>query len=200
MSKPATQVPIASPSSHGSSRRRAARRDPAADRRDGHRQPEERLRVVRDSAWPASTRTRSRARPATSSETDQPSCDAQTTNTTDGHDDEQPRLACGSSGRRGSSRIAVRGLRASKRASTSRLNPIAALRAATMQTHDPDRAGVHVEAHVARRQQRADQRKRQREHRVAEADERRVGAEAGQHAGRRRQVTRRDGSRRPARR
>ena len=35
---------------------------------------------------------------------------------------------------RGSSRAAVRGLSASKRASTSRLNPIAALRAATMQT------------------------------------------------------------------
>ena len=35
---------------------------------------------------------------------------------------------------RGSSRIAVRGLSASKRASTRRLNPIAALRAATMQT------------------------------------------------------------------
>ena len=35
---------------------------------------------------------------------------------------------------RGSSRIAVRGLSASNRASTSRLNPIAALRAPTMQT------------------------------------------------------------------
>ena len=35
---------------------------------------------------------------------------------------------------RGSSRIAVRGLSASKRASTARLKPIAALRALTMQT------------------------------------------------------------------
>jgi hypothetical protein len=34
---------------------------------------------------------------------------------------------------RGSSRIAVRGFSASKRASTSRLNPMAALRALTMQ-------------------------------------------------------------------
>ncbi len=79
---------------------------------------------------------------------------------------------------RGSSRIAVRGLSASKRASTARLNPMAALRALTMQrTIQPtlrprERLG-------APRQQRTGERERQREHRVAEADEREIGRQSG---------------------
>ena len=77
---------------------------------------------------------------------------------------------------RGSSRIAVRGLSASNRASTRRLKPIAALRALTMHTT------IHADLRPRERllapgQQRAGQRKRQREHRVAEADEREIGRE-----------------------
>ena len=47
MSKPPTHSPIARPSSHGSAAAAAAGRQPAADRRHGHRQAEKRLRVGR---------------------------------------------------------------------------------------------------------------------------------------------------------
>ena len=79
---------------------------------------------------------------------------------------------------RGSSRDAVRGFIASKRASTSRLNPIAALRADDHRQHNPAhlRPGNRM---LARRQQRPGQRERQREDGVAEADEREIGDEAG---------------------
>ena len=65
------------------------------------------------------------------------------------------------------------------RASTSRLKPIAALRADTIATIT-HRICRHVERRLLPRQQRAGQRKRQREHRVAEADERQVGGESVQ--------------------
>ena len=70
----------------------------------------------------------------------------------------------------GISREDVRGFAASNRASTRRLKPIAALRAVTMQTtiQSDVPPGDRV---LPRSQQRAGQRKRQREHRVAEAHE-----------------------------
>ena len=152
-----------------------ARRNPSADRRHRHRQPEEQLRVGGVRAWPASTRTRSPARPATASGT---ACSAATrrrrtrpTTTTTNSAASRRVIAP-----RGSSRIAVRGLSASNRASTSRLNPIAALRAPTM--HDDNPAHLRPgERMVAPRQQRPGQRERQRKHRVAEAHERQVGRE-----------------------
>ena len=87
---------------------------------------------------------------------------------------------------RGSSRIAVRGFSASWRASTSRLNPIAALRAATIattiQSHAPadEPSAAYRSTGLVDRQQRAGQRERQRKDRMAEADERGVGAQAVQ--------------------
>ena len=74
--------------------------------------------------------------------------------------------------------MAVRGLSASKRASTARLKPMAALRALTMQTTIQPTC-AHENGVGAPRQQRAGERERQREHRVAEADERQVGGESG---------------------
>ena len=120
----------------------------------------------------ASTRTRSPARPATARGTgDSTGRPRRRTRSTTMHDPHRSPRG-GVIAPRGSSRIAVRGFSASNRASTRRLNPIAALRALTMATmiHTTcdQVTGVH-----ARGQQRARQRKRQREHRVAEADERR---------------------------
>ena len=75
----------------------------------------------------------------------------------------------------GISRDDVRGFAASNRASTRRLKPIAALRAVTMHTiiHSDVPPGDGM---LPRRQQRAGQRERQREHRMAESHERQIGA------------------------
>ena len=75
---------------------------------------------------------------------------------------------------RGSSRIAVRGFFASYCASTSRLNPIAALRAATIATtiqatrHATSRGGSGLACSASSAPVK---RERQREHAVAEPDE-----------------------------
>ena len=95
-------------------------------------------------------------------------------------DDEHDRLGRASSRRAAARDSPCAGLSASNRASTRRLNPIAALRAATIATRiHADRAPR--DGGVLRRQQRAGQRKRQREHRVAEPDERQVDGQALQH-------------------
>ena len=75
---------------------------------------------------------------------------------------------------RGSSRMAVRGFFASYCASTSRLNPIAALRAATiaMTIHSTRHATSARPEDAVQRQQRTGQRERQREDGVAEPYER----------------------------
>ena len=163
----------------------SARGQPAADRRHRHRQAEERLRVVGVALGqrvPEHDGQRHRRQPA-----------AQRADLERGghehrrpHGDERRVASRLVIAPRGSSRPAVRGLPASKRASTSRLKPIAALRADTMQTQNPAERRP-VERPPPRRQQRAGQRERQREHRVADPDERQVGAE------RRHQLHRRPG-------
>ncbi len=178
MSKPPTHSPIASPSSHGSGAAASTGRQPAADRRHRHRQPEEGLRVggvALRQRIPEHDGQRHRRQPAAErahlerhrDEHDRP------------HDDEQrwPRVV--DIAPRGSSRIAVRGFSASQRASTRRLKPIAALRAATIADDDPAPPAARSIGVLTRGQQRPGQRKRQREHRVAEADERQIRGQAG---------------------
>ena len=149
---------------------RTAGREPAADRRHGHRQAKECLRVRgvalreripehdrerdrrqqparRDSAGTPRTRTRSTTRSRRASH--------------------RERL----SAPRGISRIAVRGLSASMRASTSRLKPIAALRADTIatMTHRICRHSNGACCHASNAPVSANGK---REDRVAEPDER----------------------------
>ena len=181
MSKPPTQVPIASPSSHGSTPAASAGREPAADRRHGHRQRRGTAACSSSPASPANTRTRSPARPATARSRSVPSCHAANTNTTD-ETTTKTTASARDIAPRGISRIAVRGLSASYDASASRLNPIAALRAATIATtiqatRQAD-DGVRPVADPVQREERAGQRKRQREDRVAEAHEAGVGSQA----------------------
>ena len=83
----------------------SAGREPAAHRRDGHREAEKQLRVGRERAWRANTRTRWRARPATARSTAGRARDAQTTNSDRRDDDERdaPRRAtCGRAAARAS--------------------------------------------------------------------------------------------------
>ena len=179
-------------SNSGPGRRRARRtrrptirwpaRGATAPSRRGRRPPATRQQVRRPwrgrgtpastsyTASPASTRTRSRARAATApgrADSARPAASTKIPDQATTHT-----MACDLEiAPRGISRPAVRGFRASHHASTTRLNPIAALRALTMATtiHTTCRkpTGVMREASSA-----PGERKRQREHRVAEPDER----------------------------
>ena len=88
---------------------------------------------------------------------------------------------------RGSSREAVRGLRASYFASTRRLKPIAALRAATIaatiQSSRQATVDIVQPRGTMQGEERAGQGERQREDAVADADERRISGYAVQGSG-----------------
>ena len=157
--------------------RAAAGGDPPADRRHRHRQAEEELRVGGVALGERIPEHDRRARPAPARRTPSRAAPPRTRTPP-----RRPATKTAASRRliapRGISRMAVRGLSASKRASTARLKPMAALRALTMQSDDP----AHLrprERLGAPRQQRAGERERQREHRMAEADERQVGGQSG---------------------
>ena len=152
---------------------RPAGRQPAAHRRHRHRQPEKRLRVGACSAWPASTRRRSPAPPATARGRSSSVARPRRQRSPRSRPRRRRRLVARSD-RAGSRASRCAGFCPSYSASTRRLNPIAALRAATIATTIQP-TWVPRRGLPARRQQRAGQRKRQREDRVAETDERQVG-------------------------
>ena len=117
-SNPPTQVPIASAEQPRLPAATAAHGQPAADRRNGHRQAQEQLRPGREALRQRVPEHDRRARPATARSRSGSAATSRTTKTpTRRPRTRSPRASVMAP--RGSSRVAVRGFSASKRASTS---------------------------------------------------------------------------------
>ena len=183
MSNPPTQAPIAAPSSHGcTSPIGAARGEPAADRRDRHREREKELGVAGE---PLRERVPEHDRERDRRQREADAARAGTTAPTNATDETTTMTVASRRliAPRGISRIAVRGflrvpLRVHEAVEPHRRRPRRDHRDDDPE-HAPGRSSRgRQRGWLLQGQQRARQRKRQREHAVAEAHERQVGLKA----------------------